>query len=51
MQGVDSAYESLILADPLASQRLSLWKRLRRALTLPGVRRERLSRPALRWRL
>jgi sensor c-di-GMP phosphodiesterase-like protein len=39
---VDSTQESLILADPLAEQHLSVWQRLWRALTLPGVQRERL---------
>jgi EAL domain-containing protein (putative c-di-GMP-specific phosphodiesterase class I) len=39
---VDSTQESLILADPLAEQRLSVWQRLRRAFALPGTQRERL---------
>lgn len=39
---MDSAHESLIQADSLADHRRSLWQRLRRALTLPGVQRERL---------
>lgn len=39
---MDSTHESLILADPLAQQHLSVWQRLRRTLTLPGVQRERL---------
>jgi EAL domain-containing protein (putative c-di-GMP-specific phosphodiesterase class I) len=39
---VDSTQESLILADPLAEQRPSVWQRLRRAFALPGAQRERL---------
>ena len=39
---MDSTHESLILADPLAERPLSIWQRLRRALTLPGPQRERL---------
>lgn len=39
---MDTAYESLILPDPLVEQRMSVWQRLRRALTLPGAGRERL---------
>jgi EAL domain-containing protein (putative c-di-GMP-specific phosphodiesterase class I) len=38
---VDSTHDSLILADPLADRPLSVWQRLRRALTLPGPQRER----------
>jgi EAL domain-containing protein (putative c-di-GMP-specific phosphodiesterase class I) len=38
---VDSALESLILADPLAERQLSPWQRVRRALTAPRARRER----------
>jgi EAL domain-containing protein (putative c-di-GMP-specific phosphodiesterase class I) len=39
---VDSVHDSLILADPLAKQRLSLWQRLWRAVAPSEVQRERL---------